>query len=58
MGFRDVSVLKFIDQPPIELVREAENELWLFGAVDGDGRITDLGKKVISFSISRTSLCT
>lgn len=46
MGFKDLSVFHFIDQPPEELVQEAEDELKFFQAVNVDGEITELGKKV------------
>jgi len=46
MGFNDLSVFHFIDQPPTELLRAAEEELKFFGAVNVNGEITDLGQKV------------
>lgn len=46
MGFIDLSAFHFIQEPPIESLRKAEEELRLLAAIDGNGEITDIGKKV------------
>ncbi len=43
-GVTDLSVLKFLDAPPVPALNEARNLLLELDALDGEGRLTETGK--------------
>lgn len=46
-GVSDVNALRWIDTPPAGRVAEAKALLATLGAIDGDGRITEAGKRMV-----------
>jgi ATP-dependent helicase HrpB len=50
-GVADPSKLAFLDPPPRAAVKEARALLTEIGAIDGDGRITDEGRAIVSLAL-------
>ena len=50
-GVHDPATLSFLDPPPLPALTEARNLLRELGALDGDGRITDEGRKLRALAL-------
>ena len=50
-GVHDLATLSFLDPPPLPALTEARNLLRELGALDGDGRITDEGRKLRALAL-------
>jgi ATP-dependent helicase HrpB len=48
-GIRDVAALAWLDQPPAAAVAQARVLLGTLGALDGDGRLTEGGRRLARF---------
>lgn len=57
MNIVDVLNFKFIDPPEEQLVRNALKQLYLLGAIDVEGKLTDLGDKMSYFPLSPSLAC-
>lgn len=51
LGLSDVLGIKFIDPPSKEAVLMSIRHLFLLGAVDNYGEITDIGKRMVSLPL-------
>ncbi|MCB1520365.1 MAG: ATP-dependent helicase HrpB [Hyphomicrobiaceae bacterium] len=50
-GVADTTMLAWLDPPPASAVQAAREDLTLLGALDGDGRITGLGRLIRSLPV-------
>ncbi|GJD06313.1 Pre-mRNA-splicing factor ATP-dependent RNA helicase PRP16 [Galdieria sulphuraria] len=51
LGVSDLLHFPFMDPPPPENIVKSMLGLWFLGALDGGGRLTDLGKRMSSFPL-------
>lgn len=51
-GVTDPEALRFLDEPPKARVQSAHELLRLLGALDGAGKLSDLGRRLVRFPIS------
>ncbi|CUF82437.1 pre-mRNA splicing factor, putative [Bodo saltans] len=54
IGVRDLSGFDFIDAPPEANMRSSLWQLWLFGALDDAGDITESGRCMLEFPVNPT----
>ena len=48
----DAEELQFYHQPEIEAILTAKKELTVIGAISGDNKVTDLGRKIVKIPVS------
>eukprot|EP00127_Corallochytrium_limacisporum_P002315 Clim_evm103s109 gene=Clim_evmTU103s109 len=51
LGITDLQRFDFMDPPPVENLRSAMYQLWVLGALDGNGRLTNLGRNMVQFPV-------
>ncbi|MEO8904859.1 MAG: ATP-dependent helicase HrpB [Polyangiaceae bacterium] len=51
-GVTDLEALRFLDEPPKARVQSAHELLSLLGALDGAGKLSDLGRRLVRFPVS------
>lgn len=51
LGVKDILDFPFLDPPPAENILKSMLGLWLLGALDLDGKLTQLGKKMAIFPL-------
>eukprot|EP01125_Pyxidicula_operculata_P005016 TRINITY_DN1847_c1_g1_i1.p1 TRINITY_DN1847_c1_g1~~TRINITY_DN1847_c1_g1_i1.p1 ORF type:complete len:852 (-),score=290.12 TRINITY_DN1847_c1_g1_i1:6-2561(-) len=54
IGIDNVLDFDYIEKPPIESFQRALSDLWLLGALNKDGTISELGKKMSMFPLEPT----
>lgn len=51
LNIDDLTNFNFMDPPPEETILNAMYQLWILGALDNRGRLTDLGRKMSEFPL-------
>lgn len=52
LGFEDPTQdFQFMDPPPLDNLLDSMNQLWVLGAIDGSGKLTDLGRRMVEFPL-------
>ena len=51
LNIKDLLSFDFMDPPPEETILNAMYQLWILGALDNKGNMTDLGKKMAEFPL-------
>ena len=51
LGIDDLLKFEFMDPPPQENIRQSLYQLWVLGALDNTGALTDLGRKMVEFPL-------
>jgi len=51
LGVSDVNSFPFMDAPPPDTVNQSLYQLWVLGALDNDGNLTDTGKRMVDFPL-------
>ena len=51
LGVEDISKFDFIDSPPAETTATSLFHLWALGALDGRGKLTRLGSRMVEFPL-------
>lgn len=51
LGVRDILEFPFLDPPPAEIILKSMHGLWLLGAMDNEGMLTDLGRRMSVFPL-------
>ena len=51
LGVEDITSFEFMDQPPRDNLINSMYQLWVLGAIDGDARLTDLGRKMSNYPL-------
>lgn len=51
LGIDNLLAFDFMDPPPQENVLNSLYQLWVLGALDNTGALTDLGKKMVEFPL-------
>ena len=51
MGVDDVASFHFMDPPPEDNIANSMYQLWMLGALDNDGCLTSLGRKMVEFPV-------
>ncbi|KAI3653013.1 hypothetical protein MP228_002438 [Amoeboaphelidium protococcarum] len=41
----------FMDPPPVDTIQHSMYQLWVLGALDDDGRLTELGQRMVEFPL-------
>jgi pre-mRNA-splicing factor ATP-dependent RNA helicase DHX38/PRP16 len=54
LGFNDVLQFEFLDRPPVDNFMHALSQLWFLKAIDGCGRLTELGRQMVLFPLDPT----
>lgn len=52
LGVEDITSFEFMDQPPRDNLVNSMYQLWVLGALDGDGQLTDLGRHMSNYPLS------
>ena len=52
MGIDDVLGFDFMDKPPVQTLVDALETLWLLDALDDDGKLTKLGRRMAEFPMA------
>ena len=52
LGVKDITSFEFMDQPPRDNLVNSMYQLWVLGALDGDGQLTDLGREMSNYPLS------
>lgn len=51
LGINDLKEFDFMDPPPQENLQNSMYQLWILGALDNTGMLTDMGRKMVEFPI-------
>jgi pre-mRNA-splicing factor ATP-dependent RNA helicase DHX38/PRP16 len=51
LGVQDLLQFHFMDPPPSENMMNSMYQLWILGALDNTGSLTDLGRKMVEFPL-------
>jgi pre-mRNA-splicing factor ATP-dependent RNA helicase DHX38/PRP16 len=51
LGVRDVRAFPFMDAPPADNLAASEHALWVLGALDDGGALTDVGRRMVDFPL-------
>lgn len=51
LGVKDLTTFDFMDPPPQDNVAQSLYQLWALGAVDDEGELTSLGRKMSEFPL-------
>ena len=51
LGVADVNSFPFMDAPPPDTVNQSLYQLWVLGALDNEGNLTDTGKRMVDFPL-------
>ena len=51
LGVRELSSFDFMDPPPVDNIANSMYQLWVLGALDDDGNLTSLGRRMVSFPL-------
>lgn len=51
LGVRDLLEFDFMDPPPQDNITNSMYQLWVLGALDNTGELTDIGKKMVVFPL-------
>lgn len=51
LGVKDLLEFPFLDPPPKDIILRSMHGLWLLGALDNHGDLTDLGRKMSTFPL-------
>eukprot|EP00494_Astrolonche_serrata_P018658 UN18853 len=51
LGVEDLLEFEFMDPPPQETMVASMYQLWMLGALDNTGGVTDLGRKMVQFPL-------
>ena len=51
LGVRDLLQFHFMDPPPEDNILSSMYQLWVLGALDNTGELTDLGKQMVEFPL-------
>lgn len=51
LGVDDLSEFPFMDAPPIENLTASQYNLWILGALDNKGQLTELGRNMVEFPL-------
>lgn len=51
LGVKDLLDFPFLDPPPKDIILKSMHGLWLLGALDRHGELTDLGRKMSTFPL-------
>ena len=51
MGIKDLKKFDFMDPPPHDNIVNSMYQLWMLGALDDVGDLTDIGKKLVQFPV-------
>ncbi|KAL0228004.1 hypothetical protein RCL1_004147 [Eukaryota sp. TZLM3-RCL] len=54
LGINDLVSFDFLDPPPLQTLLNSMFQLWLLGALDNGGRLTNLGRKLAEFPLDPT----
>jgi pre-mRNA-splicing factor ATP-dependent RNA helicase DHX38/PRP16 len=51
LGVREMSNFDFMDPPPVDNIANSMYQLWILGALDDQGDLTELGRDMVSFPL-------
>ena len=51
LGVRDVRAFPFMDPPPADNLAASEHALWVLGALDDGGALTEAGRRMVDFPL-------
>jgi pre-mRNA-splicing factor ATP-dependent RNA helicase DHX38/PRP16 len=51
LGVRELSSFDFMDPPPVDNIANSMYQLWVLGALDDDGDLTALGRRMVAFPL-------
>lgn len=54
LNIEDLTRFKFMDPPPEENMSNSMHQLWMLGALDNQGNLTDLGRAMANFPLDPT----
>jgi pre-mRNA-splicing factor ATP-dependent RNA helicase DHX38/PRP16 len=51
LGVKDIVEFDFMDRPPNDTIMSSLYQLWILGALDNTGKLTDTGRKMVEFPL-------
>jgi pre-mRNA-splicing factor ATP-dependent RNA helicase DHX38/PRP16 len=51
LGVRELSSFDFMDTPPVDNIANSMYQLWVLGALDDEGDLTPLGRRMVAFPL-------
>lgn len=51
LGVKDIVEFDFMDRPPNDTIMSSLYQLWILGALDNTGELTDTGRKMVEFPL-------